>query len=302
MTGTGERYETRINRAIALIDARLDEDLPLERLAAEACLSPWHFHRLFKTLTGETVHELTTRLRLERALRLANGRQRPQWKEIASRVGYKSHAVFTRAFRRAYGRAPSSFDQSAYWASRPDREAAHAISAYFLRPAPQLPGDFMVDLVERPAARLAVSRAIGSYVNPQAVIRAYRRMIDWAAAEGLSIEDGCLSGASQDDPDITPFEHCRYDFQLEVPEGVRLPEGLFEVRRPPGLWVTTEVSGGMPEVDRAWNLLFKSWLPASGLDLRDAPVEEIYRRSPETIGWERFELLACIPVQPAGRS
>jgi transcriptional regulator GlxA family with amidase domain len=40
---SGERYEARINRAIALVDAHLDADLSLEALAEAACLSPLFF-------------------------------------------------------------------------------------------------------------------------------------------------------------------------------------------------------------------------------------------------------------------
>ena len=53
----------------------------------------------------------------------------------------------------------------------------------------------------------------------------------------------------------------------------------------------------MPAVDRAWNLLWKSWLPASGLHLRDEPVEEVYLRTPAEIGWTAFDLDCCVPIQ-----
>lgn len=53
----------------------------------------------------------------------------------------------------------------------------------------------------------------------------------------------------------------------------------------------------MDVVDRAWNLLFKSWLPQSGAELRDAPAEEIYHALPEAIGWDRFDLTLAIPVE-----
>jgi len=40
----------------------------------------------------------------------------------------------------------------------------------------------------------------------------------------------------------------------------------------------------MAGVDQAWNTLFKSWLAAAGLALRDAPCEELYRRTPAQLG------------------
>jgi transcriptional regulator GlxA family with amidase domain len=51
---------------LVLIQARLDEDLPLDRLARLAGLSRFHFLRQFRALTGETPKQYVLRLRLER--------------------------------------------------------------------------------------------------------------------------------------------------------------------------------------------------------------------------------------------
>jgi len=293
----GERYEARINRAIALVDANLERELSLEALADAACLSPHHFHRIFRSLVGETVHSFTTRLRMERAVRMAVGEPRLSWKQIAAACGYRSVPVFSRAFRRHFGTNPAAFDIEHYWAARPDAAAAKGISSYFLRPAPPLAEGFEVKLLRRPNATLAVSRAWGGYVDPSAVMAAYERLIGWAEREGLPVTGGRLAGASRDDPDITPLSRCRYDFILEVEPGTRLPEGITPSFRPGGLWAVHEVKGHMAAVDRAWNLLFKSWLPAAGLELRDEPAEEVYRRVPAEIGWESFDLMCCVPVK-----
>lgn len=294
---TRERYDARINRAIALIDAEIARDLPLEALAEAACLSPHHFHRIFSSLTGESVHAFTTRLRLERALRFARLHPAEPWKCIAARVGYRSLPVFSRAFKRQYGASPAAFDLAAHWATRPDRDAAHAVSAYFLRPAPPAPADFAVTLVERPAAHLVTSTARGGYIDPAAVHTAYERLLAWAEHEGVPTGEGRLSGASRDDPEVTPLSRCRYRFALEIEAAVRPPAPLADAVRPAGWWAVRKVAGEMPEVDRAWNLLWKSWLPASGLSLRDEPVEEVFLRTPAEIGWTRFDLECRVPVQ-----
>ena len=48
-------YERRIHRVVAHIDAHLDQPLDLESLAAVANFSAFHFHRLFRAWTGETL-------------------------------------------------------------------------------------------------------------------------------------------------------------------------------------------------------------------------------------------------------
>lgn len=293
---TNERYEPRINRAIALIDRGIDQHLSIERLADEACLSPFHFHRIFTSLTGETVAAMTTRMRMQRALALTQRGVKPQWKSVAAAVGYRSTDVFSRAFKRHFGCTPTQFDLEQWWNERPDRDDAMSVSHYFLRPAPPLPSDFKVDISVRPATDLIISRVVGGYLDPSLLVGAYERIRE--AADSLDIAmPGNLSGASQDDPDLIPLSRCRYDFCLEVPKGTPAPKALLTSKREAGRWATTHVVGDFQAVDRAWNLLFKSWLPASGLQLRNAPAEEFYHLTPEEIGWDQFNLTLAIPLE-----
>ena len=67
---TANPYLARINRVVDHIRASLDGDLRLEALAQLAGFSPFHFHRIFHALTGETVGDCVGRLRLERAVAL----------------------------------------------------------------------------------------------------------------------------------------------------------------------------------------------------------------------------------------
>ena len=291
-----ERYETRINRALALIDRHIDQDLSIERLADEACLSPFHFHRIFSALTGESVHAMTTRMRMERALALTERGTRPQWKAVAAAVGYRSQDVFTRAFKRQFGCTPSAFDLERYWSDRPDRDSALAVSRYFLRPALPMPADFRVEIVDRPAANLVVSRAVGGYLDPPRIVAAYERISTLAKALGIAMP-GRLAGASRDDPELVPLSRCRYDFCLEVPAGTAVPNGFQAAVRAEGCWAVTHVKGDFSAVDRAWNLLFKSWLPASGRNLREVPAEEVYHQTPNEIGWDRFDVTLAIPLE-----
>lgn len=290
----GERYEARIARAIAHVEADPAAPAPLDRLAGIACLSPYHFHRIFRALTGETVRDFVERRRLEHGLWVA--RRGGSWKAAARDSGFASADSFARAFRRVFGTAPSAFDLADWAARRRDRDAALSISDHFLRPPPPLDPGFMVTLEERPAARLAVARAWGGYLHPERLIAAYGRLRDWAAREGIPATGGVLSGASRDDPDLTPLSRCRYDFQLELPDGVMPPPRFALVERPAGHWASVRVTGDLAVVDRTWAMLFKTWLPASGLDLRAAPAEEFYLRLPEEIGWDRFDLVCRVPV------
>ncbi|HLL76065.1 MAG TPA: helix-turn-helix domain-containing protein [Pyrinomonadaceae bacterium] len=100
--------DRRVRRAVELMHARLDRELPLEELAAAAYLSPFHFARLFKKATGASPHAYLAALRIERAQQLLASTDLSVT-EIGSRVGYQSPSHFGKAFRRATGLAPRAF-------------------------------------------------------------------------------------------------------------------------------------------------------------------------------------------------
>jgi methylphosphotriester-DNA--protein-cysteine methyltransferase len=66
-TETRSFYEAAVERAVTRIASTLDEALDLEAIARVAALSPFHFHRVFRGMVGETPLEMHRRLRLERA-------------------------------------------------------------------------------------------------------------------------------------------------------------------------------------------------------------------------------------------
>ena len=61
-----EEYTARINRVIDYIERHLDEPLRLDTLARVANFSPYHFHRIFAALMGETLNQFIHRVRLGR--------------------------------------------------------------------------------------------------------------------------------------------------------------------------------------------------------------------------------------------
>jgi AraC family transcriptional regulator len=98
----------RVQPALSAAASRLDEDVSLATLAAEAGLSPFHLHRLFVDVAGETPKAYTQRLRLSRAgvLLLTSSRS---VLDIALDCGFQSHEVFSRAFRKRFGMTPTAY-------------------------------------------------------------------------------------------------------------------------------------------------------------------------------------------------
>ena len=72
----GKRDRKRILRVLVHIQTHLDENLALDDLARVAHFSPFHFHRVFRGMMGESVKEHVRRLRLERAAQVEPGFRR----------------------------------------------------------------------------------------------------------------------------------------------------------------------------------------------------------------------------------
>jgi AraC family transcriptional regulator len=100
--------DRRIRRSVELMHTQLDQDLTLTKLAAASYLSPFHFARLFKKLTGASPHNYLAGIRATRA-QLLLAETELSVTEIGARVGYLSGSHFTKAFRLATGATPREF-------------------------------------------------------------------------------------------------------------------------------------------------------------------------------------------------
>jgi AraC-like DNA-binding protein len=103
--------DRRIRRSVELMHSQLDQDLTLRSLAAASYLSPFHFARLFKKLTGASPHNYLAGIRAARA-QLLLAETDLSVTQIGARVGYLSGSHFTKAFRLATGATPREFRKS----------------------------------------------------------------------------------------------------------------------------------------------------------------------------------------------
>lgn len=104
-TSIAPRWMTNI---LAYIDENLEEQLGLAQLAARAAVTPSHFSRLFKKLTGLNVTEYVTTKRIIRAKELLAGTD-AQIAEIAQQCGFESLPHFHRMFKKMTGLTPARY-------------------------------------------------------------------------------------------------------------------------------------------------------------------------------------------------
>src|SRR5512133_2046982 len=104
-----ENYMNRVEKAIQFMASHLSEEVNLEAAANEAGFSPFHFHRIFTGITGETPQNFLTRLRMERAANILVKSPAISITEIAFTCGYGSASAFARSFKRYYGFPASDY-------------------------------------------------------------------------------------------------------------------------------------------------------------------------------------------------
>ncbi|MFW8052870.1 helix-turn-helix domain-containing protein [Vagococcus fluvialis] len=104
-----EEYSRLINKSEDYIEAHLDDIISLEDLANHANFSSYHFHRLFKEYSRETLKQFVTRIKMERAALFLSINQSISLTEVALNYGYSDVSSFSRAFKRYFGRSPSHY-------------------------------------------------------------------------------------------------------------------------------------------------------------------------------------------------
>jgi AraC family transcriptional regulator len=291
-------YLQRINSVLDHVRENLDEELSLEALARVAGFSPFHFHRLFKSITDETVNELVTRLRLERAVSLLRSTPKLSITDAAFECGFNSVSVFSRAFKKQYAQSARQWDRQSPLKYSKNGKVLEGFSRYTLESLSDFAerDGLQVRLRSLPAQRLAYIRVYDSYSKMNRIVEAYHHLIDWYCRRGGRLEKTTLYGMSQDNPDVTPQRLCRFDWCLTVPAGWRA-EGEVSITNFPACRVATvRCLGDITQVDRAVHYLFRYWLPRSRYQPANLPGMEIYRRKPGELGWETFDIDCAVPV------
>jgi AraC family transcriptional regulator len=96
----------------------------LDQLASRAGWSPFHLHRAFRAMVRETPKQYALRLQLQRAAaQLVSSND--SILDVAIAVGFNSHEVFTRAFRRHFGVTPASYRARALEGASAETRSRH---------------------------------------------------------------------------------------------------------------------------------------------------------------------------------
>lgn len=261
----------RINRVVNYTQTNFSESLNLDALADVACLSRYHFTRVFQSHLGRSPFEFLTSCRLEKAAQKLAHEKGTRITDIALECGFSSSQTFSRAFKERYHLSPRRFRESGNWLlAQTEKETS-------IRGIENGTG-LTVSIEARLEYRVAYVRHIGPYLDLDGGIsRTFTTLYRWARDHGFWHHDAFMMGLCPNNPVLTPSDLCMYDVAIPVPDWVTEDETVSIQVIPAGTYAVLTVSGSPTEIYLAWEWLGSTWLPTTNANYVLNNNYEIYR-------------------------
>ncbi|NBJ70371.1 AraC family transcriptional regulator [Roseburia sp. 1XD42-34] len=276
--------------SIEFIENNLSNTLHVEEIATVACMSKFHFQRMFHMLTGYTLNEYIRNRRITVAAQeLVNSKAKVI--DVALKYGYETPESFTKAFRRIHGVSPSNARKNMY-----------SLKAYpKLSFQIQLKGDVEMDykMVEKGAfdvvGKSIRTTTIGGELNRK--IPAYWKESN---ANGFTKELAKNCGSLGIIGICMDFDKKQENLTYLICAEKNLDQipSDWEVRQiPAATWAVFPVHGAMPDaIQKTWERIFSEWFPSTGYEHAGGPEMEVYQSEDDPYS-ENYYSEIWIPVK-----
>ena len=295
-----QEYVGRINRVIDYIRANLRADLSLDVLARVASFSPYHFHRIFKSVVGQTLSAFIRRVRLQTAASQLIYNPKKSITRIAIDCGFSSPSSFARDFRQMYGMSGSQF-RSGGQASVDQVREALSQQGVELYPNTdptneRTPMEISIEVMTLPELHVAYIRHVGRYDR---IGESFGRLMQWAGPRGLlRFPETQMLAIYHEGPDMTPVEQLRSDACITVPVGTPVEGEVGLMTVPGGTFAVAHAEIDVTQYGEAWDRLIADWLPSSGYQPDDRLCYELYLNDPGQHPEHKHIVDICEPIRP----
>jgi len=276
-TQTERSYRERVARVVAAIVADPLAEHGLEQLAGIAHFSPFHFHRIYRGITGETVMTTIRRARLAKAAQLL-GSGKDSVTQIGMEVGYDSPQAFSRAFQQFTGLAPRDFQKKIGIVTMQDKTDQEL--------------SLNVQIVERPAYQVQALRHRGP---PSTIPHTFLRMAAHIGERTTDTWFGVMIGDHEDDEDN--IEGCLYHAAVSGLGDTQVHPDMQLMTIPGGRYALHTLVGPYTQINAVLTALYSTWLPQSGYVPDDRPTLERYLNSPHDTAPENLLTELLIPIR-----
>lgn len=278
---TRDEYLRRVTTVIEYIMTHLDNDLDIQTLANYSHLSPFHFHRIFKAFTGESLASFITRVRLYTAAKLLRSTKLPV-KEVAYTVGYEVPSSLSKAFKQQYKQAPVTYRKN----------QNNLIEKLTCMEKPK--GLGLPKILELPAKKAIFISLNGNYETLD-YAAAWSKLWNHVSRKRLFSAGIEHLGMSFDDPKLVP-ENCRYDACLVVHKPAE-PEDEVNVKEiDGGTYAKFPFQGSYDRLNEVYEYIYSVWLPDSGYELRNVPGFDKYVSNPNRVEPSKLKTEIYLPI------
>ncbi len=286
----------RINAVLNFAHSNFHTNLKLESLADAACLSKYHFLRLFNDQVGESPISFLKRIRLERSACLLSYAHKWPILDVALNCGFSSSQLFSRSFTDKFGHCPREY-RSVYKFNLREKSLRQLFQAKGITYD-------QIGIVKVAPTRVAYVRNIGSYFGSggnAGTRMAVESIIKWAKSHGLWAESERIIEVSWDCSSMTPDTLCRYDACIPIPDNYTNTSDISVQTLPGGFYafMKTTIEKGK-EVLLNWKLF--------DLELSTSPKFKRYKFESNIGPWyeicspkyfdQRRKIVLCTHLQP----
>lgn len=295
-------YAPLLNKAFKYIESNLSEELSLNSVARHAHYSPFHFHRVFRLLTGETLNNYIKRRRLEESASQLI-RTDFQLSEIAIQNGFKSLSSFSRSFKQHYQLSPSKFRLSSpnrYSKIRQTKgkngQVETVLEKYICdinKLMKWMNSNANIKIEHTPNYNCPATNHIG--IN--GVAGAFERLIKWSNPHGLLGNPNTKLGRIfYDSFKITAPDQVRMAIFMITEKVVETSGEIIQIVIPSGKHIVCRYEILPNEFEQAWSSLF-IWMNEQGYAKRSEHPYEIYQNDFREHPEGKFIVDFCIPVR-----
>ncbi|WP_151172747.1 AraC family transcriptional regulator [Pseudoalteromonas ruthenica] len=296
-------YKKRIERVIQYIETHLTEKISLADVAKVSHFSPYHFHRIFTGVIGETVNDYIARRRLERAANLLIFKDQLTVTEIALACGFSSSANFAKAVKLHFGFTPSQIRNpekvknskigkifSKYGKDFHPRDLypAHITNEVMIKTKSK-DINMNVEIKDLDTQRVCTLASQRGY-EPESIYNAWDKIIEWATNNGIKADEQQRFAFAFDNPTVTPEDRCRYSASIVVGENVSIKPPFSPSEIPKGKYAVAYFKGSPEETIQAQLGIYSDWLPNSGVEPDNFPMLERYLNDARVDGYVEMEI------------
>ncbi len=303
-------YISRINHVMDYIGRNLDKQIDLAAMAERASFSPYHFHRIFSCIVGETPNNFVLRIRLEKAAIMLLADSKAAVSDISFRCGFVNASSFSRAFKTYFGLTTKQFrgQEKAIYLKDGIRYGKNCKAVSKIGKHSQQVNDQFcsvefnkliimntkIEIKQMPELNLIYCRHMGAFNQ---IGQAYEKLFKWAAPRGLVTAATKTVTVYHDDPAITTIDKVRQDASILVEGSVKVEGEIGKSTIPAGKYAVGHFEIKETEFEQAWNTIC-SWLTESGYQPTDSPTYEYYHNDYNEHPEHKFIVDICIPVKP----